>query len=87
MAITELLWDLDYRHIYNLGLALGLRRNKLIDKDKSTLLDDVITAWLRKEDDVIKQGVPTWKNLVKALRNRRVGQNGIADKIEEKYCT
>ena len=39
----------------------------------------MIAAWLQKVDRV---GIPTWQRLVKALRHKRVGQNGIADEIE-----
>ena len=42
--------------------------------------------WLREEDDVIKFGLPTWKMLVSALRQKTVGQNGIAQTIEENHC-
>ena len=43
---------------------------------------DVIAAWIRKEGDVEKKtGIPTWRTLVKALRNCQVGQEGIASVI------
>ena len=49
--------------------------------------DDVIAAWLQKEDQVLKMGTPTWETLVKALRDPRVNQAGIANKIEaDKKC-
>ena len=45
-------------------------------------------AWLQKEDRVTKRGVPTWETLVKALRDRRVNQTGLTDRIEaEKLVT
>ena len=47
-----------------------------------TFRDDMIAAWLQKEDQVTKRGMPTWETLVKALRDRRVNQTGVADKIE-----
>ena len=47
-----------------------------------TFRDDMVAAWLQKEDQVLKQGVPSWKSLVKALRNRRVNQTGVAETIE-----
>ena len=53
-----------------------------------TFRDDMIAAWLQKEDQVTKRGMPTWETLVKALRDRRVNQTGVADKIEtEKAMT
>ena len=51
--------------------------------DSEIFRDDMIDAWLQKEDQVLKRGVPTWKNLVKALRDRRVNQIGVAEKIEK----
>ena len=43
---------------------------------------------MQKEDQVTERGVPTWETLVKALRDRRVNQTGVADKIEtEKVMT
>ena len=47
-----------------------------------TFIDDMIDAWLQKEDQVLKRGVPTWETLVKALRHPKVNQIGIAEKIE-----
>ena len=69
-------------HIYHLGLILGLRQSKLKTMmESATFLDDVIAAWLRKEDQVTEKGEPNWKVLINALRHRRVGQTGIASKI------
>ena len=82
LDITDYLLDLEDTHIYNLGLALGLDQLRLKGLKKSdTFLDDVIAGWLRKEDDVMEKGAPTWRTLIKALRHRRVSQNGIASKI------
>ena len=69
-------------HIYNLGLVLGLKQTKLKAlRDSDSFLDDTISAWLRKEDQVIEKGEPSWTVLISALKHRRVGQSGIADKI------
>ena len=69
-------------HVYNLGLVLGLRQIKVKDMmDSPTFRDDVITAWLRKEDQVMEKGEPSWTVLVNALKHSRVGQTGIADII------
>ena len=51
-------------------------------RDSDTFTDDMIDAWLQKEDQVIKKGKPTWETLVKALRHPKVKQIGIAEKIE-----
>ena len=80
--ITEYLVDMEKTDVYHLGLVLGLSQRKLMAKiDSRTFLDDVISAWLRKEDQVIKRGEPSWRALVSALMNRRVGQTGIATNI------
>ena len=70
-------------HIYNLGLVLGLRQNKVkaMKESSDAFLDDVIAAWLRKEDKVTEKGEPSWTVLVIALKHSRVGQTGIANKI------
>ena len=74
--------QMEKTHVYNLGLILGLSQHKVkAMKDTDTFLDDVITAWLRKEDRVIKRGEPSWTVLVSALKHRRVGQIGIASTI------
>jgi hypothetical protein len=45
-----------------------------------TVVDDVVSAWLLKQDKVSEiSGKPTWFTLVTALQ--RVGQNGIAAAI------
>ena len=51
-------------------------------KDSETFRDDMIAAWLQKEDQVIKRGIPTWETLVKALRHPKVNQTGVAERIE-----
>ena len=50
--------------------------------DSETFRDDMIYAWLQKEDRVLKRGLPTWGSLVKSLRDGRVNQTGVAEKIE-----
>ena len=86
LDITDYLLDLDKSHIYHLGLVLGLRQTKVKTlKDSDTFLDDVITAWLRKEDQVTEKGEPSWTVLVNALKHRRVGQTGIANNIAKDH--
>ena len=63
---------------------MGLTQSKLKTMMKSaTFLDDVVAAWLRKEDSVKKMGEPTWTVLINALKHRRVSQTEIADNIAE----
>ena len=72
-------------HIYNLGLVLGLRQTKAKAlMDSPTFLDDVITAWLRK-DQGTEKGKPSWTVLVNALKHHRVGQTGIAKTIAKNH--
>ena len=52
-------------------------------RDSETFRDDMIDAWLQKEDQVTERGKPTWDTLVKALKHPRVNQAGVANKIEE----
>ena len=83
LEVTNYLLDLGKNDIYKLGLTLGLYHSHLAKmRDSETFRDDVIVAWLQKEDQVLKMGVPTWKTLVKALRDPRVNQTGVAAKIE-----
>ena len=87
LEITNYLLDLGPTEIYNLGLTLGLNHRHLKSMQSSdTFREDVIDAWLQKEDQVLKKGVPTWKTLVKALKDRRVNQIGVAEKIETEKC-
>jgi len=82
--ITDYLMQMEKTNIYNLGLVLGLSQHKVRAMiDSKTFLDDIVTAWLRKEDLVSKRGEPSWTVLVSALKHPRVGQTGIASIIEK----
>ena len=73
---------LDKNNIYHLALILGLSEHRAKSMiDSGTFLDDVVVAWLQKTDQVMKRGVPTWRRLVEALKDKTVGQNGIASRI------
>ena len=70
-----------------LGLELGLKHSILqeIEIDKrgknSHCRRDMIAAWLRnsKKDKVTKKGVPTWKQLIQALKN--IGEISLGEEI------
>ena len=80
--VTEYLLNLKQTDIYYLGLTLGLTHPHLKNMESSnTFRENMIAAWLQKEDEVTRRGLPTWETLVKALRNNRVNQNGVAEKI------
>ena len=81
--VTKYLVNLGQTNIYHLGLILGLNHPHLKDmmERSNTFKEDMIAAWLQKEDQVIGRGLPTWETLVKALRDDQVEQNGIANEI------
>ena len=82
IEITGYLLGLDKTHIYHLGLVLGLSESRVRGmEDSKTFLDDMVVAWLQKVDQVQKRGSPSWLRLAEALRDRTVGQNGIARNI------
>ena len=82
--ITSYLHPLSKTTVFNLGLVMGLDYNRLKPLiDSPDFLADMLAGWLQRVDQVQKAGVPTWKRLVEALRDPRVGQNGIASSIEQ----
>ena len=88
LEISDYLHGLDKSVIYNLGMELGLDQTRLKDMkaNSETFQDDVIAliaAWLRKEHNASKKGDPMWRTLANALSTPRIGQNGIAMKIEK----
>ena len=68
-----------------LGLELGLKYSRLekIEIERrgknSYCMRDMIAAWLRRKDKVMKEGVPTWKQLIQALKN--IGEIGLSEEI------
>ncbi len=84
LEVTEYLHSLVNKpDIRSLGLVLGLNITRLrtLEQMSDNLLDNVIYAWLQREEDVNMRGVPSWATLVKALQHRRLGQTGIAENI------
>ena len=80
--VTKYLVNLGQTNIYYLGLTLGLNHPHLKNMESSkTFKEDMIAAWLQKEGQVTRRGLPTWETLVNALRDDQVKQNGVADKI------
>lgn len=67
------------------GLSLGLHSNTLnaLQGDHAQCLMGTLEAWLRKQDDVKKEGGTTLNNLVKAVR--ATGNNAAADEIIKTY--
>ena len=82
LEIADYLINLDKTQVYHLGIILGLSQRKVKTmEDSKTFLDDILTAWIRKEDYVERRGLPTWETLVRALRHPRIGQTGLANDI------
>ena len=83
--ITSYLHSLDRAAVFNLGLVLGLEysRLKAMIDSSPTFLQDMLAGWLQRVDQVQMTGVPTWKRLAEALKDPRLGQNGLASKIEQ----
>ena len=75
--------QLDKTHLLNLGVVLGLSYQKLKGlQDSPTFQNDLVAGWILKQDYVLTEGLlPTWRNLVIALRDKRVGQMGLANDI------
>ena len=76
---------------HDLGLVLGINQHKTkAMMDSSTFVDDVIAAWLRREDQVKKKGEPSWTVLVRALEHPREEQCGLSQNIRKDkglgYC-
>ena len=68
LSITDYLLNMEKSHIYNLGVVLGLKQTKVKTlKDSDTFLDDVITAWLQKVDQVAEKGAPSWTAVVNTI--------------------
>ena len=76
---------------FDLGLELGLfestlKQIKLRHREKTAeCLKEMLTSWLKQEDDARKKGEVNWATLVIALRSHTVKENGIADAIADKY--
>ena len=77
--MTKYLDPIEKQDIIRLGTVLGLLYPKL--KKMDNLPDDMVYAWLLKQDNVLEIGTPTWRTLISALR--KVDQNGIASTIEQ----
>ena len=69
--------------LLRLGEGLGLDGSVLRRKVNSDIsLDDMVREWLERKHRVDEVGKPSWRVLIKVLRE--VGQNGLANDIEEK---
>lgn len=85
--IMRYLNNVDRASVTNLGLVLGLQYNTMKNLSSDTFLNDVVTRWLGRTENVLSKGTPSWRCLVKGLRDKLVKQNGIANEIAEEYRT
>lgn len=71
----------------DIGLELGIsydtieaieihRRERVCDCKR-----DLLARWLKQEDSVLKEGGPSWEQLVQALR--RIGEECVAKQVED----
>lgn len=66
----------------DLGLELGLYYNTLSDieanysRDVEKCLTECLAKWLSEADSVYKKGKPTWRALVRALKE--IDEGGVA---------
>ena len=78
--VTRLLEDMTINDIIQLGTALGLSYHKL--EKMEFIPDNVVAAWLRQDDLVLKNsGPPSWTSLATALKE--IGHLSIAAKIRK----
>ena len=71
--------NLSQKQLISLGDELGLSYPRLKEMT-GPLPEEMVAAWLSKEDDVLKRtGQPTWRSLADALK--RIGHADIANKI------
>lgn len=68
--------------IINVGLELGLRYHHLKNMKEDVLLDEILSCWLREDDNVREtSGTPSWESLAKALEG--AGFNGVAREVRK----
>ena len=81
LEIITYLRDLESHQCVSLGVAFGILHPKL--SKMTHFPDDVVAAWIRREDNVLNTCPPTWRNLARALE--QINQNGIADKVKRDH--
>ena len=81
-TITKHLKDLIAEDLIELGVVLGLYYPHLCKMQHHNLLEDMVAAWLNREDKVpTTSGDPTWASLIKALQD--INLPGVAKEIED----
>ena len=70
--------------IFRIGVQLGVPPYKMKEfKKEDDPLSATIAYWLGGN---VKDASLTWQSVVDALRSKHVGEIGLADEINEKYC-
>lgn len=88
LDVDEYFQELIDTHLFNLGIALGISYSRLKSMQNSpSFSTDLAYQWIQGVDQVKNKGKATWRRLVEALRTKRLGQNGLADKIEREKCS
>ena len=77
--MSRFLRDVPADDLKLLGGALGIDRPKVDRMLEQELAENVVSAWLRMEDQVLTVGKPTLRNLATHLK--AIGQGGLAHAI------
>lgn len=87
VEIKQYLKDMGRTAVTNLGLVLGILYPTMRALPDNDFLNEAITLWLDKADDVTIRGEPSWRTLVKGLRDDQIRQTGVANNIAKEHCT
>ena len=83
--IRDYLQGLERTELYKLGVVLCLSRqgvSELRDRLSQLLCDSIVDYWLQKVDSVVAMHMsPSWRNVVTALKQPRVRQTRLAERI------
>ena len=77
--VCKSLKALNNEQLRELGTALGLDYAHL--QRMNTLPGDMVDAWLKRMDNVLKSDPPSWTSLIKALES--MNQGGVASTIRK----
>lgn len=83
--MAEYLRDLDDDSLYKAAVRVGITaaNAKRMLRHSVSLCDEVVSAWLSRQDNVPAQCPPSWRNLEQVLRHRHVGQTGVANRLKK----